>query len=173
MIIRIFLTFLFSIYSIKSFSTNIRVLDFDQIIENNINISNLYNQIEKDQKTHKLIFENEELNLENELKRIEKLKLILETKELEKEIENYNSQLSEFNKKIEKFNLHYEKQINDLRNKIINITLDILKKYSHDNNIDIILGSNNYILSSNSVNITDLIIKELNKLNIELNFEKY
>ena len=80
MILKILLIFLFSIYSLKSFSTNIRVLDFDKIIENNKNISHLYNLIENDQKAHKLIFESEELNLENELKRIEKLKLILEKK---------------------------------------------------------------------------------------------
>ena len=93
MIIRLLLTFLFLIYSSNAFSTNIRVLDFEKIIENNTTISNLYKQIEKDQKTHKVKFENEELNLQDELKRIEKLKLILETNELEKEIPNRKQDL--------------------------------------------------------------------------------
>ena len=41
---------------------------------------------------------------------------------------------------IEEFNLHYEKQINNLKNRIINIILDILKVYSEENKIDLILS---------------------------------
>jgi Skp family chaperone for outer membrane proteins len=133
----------------------------------------LYDKIEKDQKLHKERFNNEELKLENEFKRIEKLNLILEPSELEKEIENYNQKLKNFNDKIEKFNLHYELQVNDFKNKIINKILDVLKKYSEDNNIDLILDSNNYILSNNSINITDLIEEKVNNKKIEINFEKY
>ena len=33
--------------------------------------------------------------------------------------------------------------------------------------------SNNYIMSSNSINITDLIKDQVNKQKIEINFEKY
>ena len=133
----------------------------------------LYERIKKDQEEHKNNFKLEESNLESEFKRIEKLNLILEPSELEKEIENYNLELNNFNKKIENFNLHYDKQINNLKNKIINIIIDTLKKYSEDNKIDLILDSNNYILSSNSINITSLIKDEVNKKKIEISFEKY
>ena len=133
----------------------------------------MYDQINKDQEIHKNKLKNEEINLQDELKRIEELNLILEPIELEKEIENYNTKLNNFNDKVEKFNLHYDLQINNLKNKIINIILEELKKYSADNNIELILDSNNYILSSNSINITNLIQDEVNKINIEINFEKY
>ena len=173
MIIRIFLIFIVISFSTNAFSTNIRVLDFQHIIENNINISILYDKIDKDQIFHKENFKKEELNLKNELDRIEKLKLILESAELEKEIENYNNQLNNFNDKIQKFNLHYELQINNLKNKIVNIILEILKQYSEDNKIDLVLDSNNYVLSSNSINITDIIKDKVNNKSIEINFEKY
>ena len=173
MTIKIFLTFIIVTLSSSAFSTNIRVLDFQNIIENNTNLFLLYEKIEKDQKAHKEKFINEELNLENEFKKIEKLKLILEPSELEKEIENYNLKLNNFNDRIEQFNLHYDKQINNLKNKLVNLILDLLKKYSEDNKIDLILDSNNYILSSNSINITDLIKDLLSKQKIEISFEKY
>ena len=160
-------------FSSNAFSTNIRVIDFQKIIENNIFTSLLYDQIDKDQLTHKEKFKNNELELKNELERIEKLNLILDSSELEKEIEIYNQKLNKFNEKIENFNLHYELQINNFKNKIINIILEILKTYSEDNKIDLILDSTNYILSSNSINITDLIQDQVNKKTIELNFEKY
>tara|TARA_B100001059_G_scaffold86313_1_gene84498 strand:+ start:5966 stop:6412 length:447 start_codon:yes stop_codon:yes gene_type:complete len=148
-------------------------LDFQKIIENNSNLFLLYQKIENDQKFHKDKFSIEELNLETEFKRIEKLDLILESSELEKEINNYNLKLNNFNDTIENFNLHYDKQINNLKNNIVNIVLDALQKYSEENNIDLILDSNNYILSSNSINITNLIMEEVNKKKIEINFEKF
>ena len=173
MIIRIFLVLIIISFSANALSANIRVLDFQQIIENNINISVLYDKIDKDQIFHKENFKKEELNLKNELERIEKLKLILESAELENEIENYNNQLNNFNDKIQKFNLHYEIQINNFKNKIVNITLEILKQYSEDNKIDLVLDSNNYVLSSNSINITDIIKDKVDNKSIEINFEKY
>tara|TARA_B100001093_G_C26832211_1_gene1016642 strand:- start:1643 stop:2164 length:522 start_codon:yes stop_codon:yes gene_type:complete len=173
LIIKFYLTFIIILFSSSAFSTSIRVIDFQNVIENNINISQLYNLIDKDQITHKTKFKNDEINLKNELERIEKLNLILDPSELEKEIENYNKKLNEFNEKIKKFNLHYELQLNNFKNKIINITLEELKKYSEKNNIDLILDSNNYILSNNSINITELIEEQVNKKKIEINFEKY
>ena len=173
MIIKIFIIFIVISFSTNALSTNIKVLDFQHIIENNINISILYDKIDKDQIFHKENFKKEELNLKKELDRIEKLKLILESAELEKEIDNYNNQLNNFNDKIQKFNLHYELQINNLKNRIVNIILEILKQYSEDNKIDLVLDSNNYVLSSNSINITDIIKDKVNNKSIEINFEKY
>jgi len=173
LIIRIFFTFVVIIFSFSAFATNIRVLDFQYVIENNTNIFFLYEKIEKDQLAHKEKFKNEELNLENEFNRIEKLNLILEPSALEKEIENYNLRLNNFNDTIEKFNLHYDKQINNLKNEIMSIILELLKNYSEENKIDLILDSNNYILSSSSINITSLITDQVNKQKVEINFEKY
>lgn len=172
MIIKFFFILIF-FFNVSAFATNVRVLDFQKIIQNNLNLSKLYDQIDKDQITHKEIFENEELTLQNEFMRIEELNLILEPIELEKEIEKYNIKLKNFNDKIEKFNLHYELQINNLRNKIIDIILKELKKYSEDNKIDLILDANNYILSNNSINITEIIKDQVNKTVIEIGFEKY
>ena len=173
MIKNFFLFFIIVIFNSSTYSANIRVIDFQKIIENNKNISLLYEQINKDQINHKEKFRKEELDLQNELERIEKLNLILDPAELAKEVEIYNKKLSYFNQKIENFNLHYEMQINNFKNKIINITFEILKKYSEENKIDLILDSNNYILSSNSINITDLIKNQVNKKEIEISFEKY
>ena len=173
MTIRILLILFLVIFNFSALSTNIRVLDLQKIIENNSYISLLYDKINQDQVSHKQKFNNEELNLQSELDRIDELKLILDPIELEKEIENYNQKLIIFNSKIEEFNLHYDMQINNLRNKIINIILEELKKYSDQNQIDLVLDSTNYILSSNSINITNIIQDLVNEKKIEINFEKY
>ena len=81
--------------------------------------------------------------------------------------------LNNFNYRVEKFNIHYDNQINIHKNIIINKIVDLLKEYSLENNVDLILDANNYILSNNSINITDFITTKLNEIIIESNFEKY
>ena len=171
------LIFLFSlffyIYAFSLYAINVRVLDLQLIINNNKELLNLISKIEQDQSVHRESFQTTELELQSELQEIDELKLILETSELEKEINIYNDNFKKFNEKINKFNSHYENQINVLKNNILENILEILKEYSLDNQIDLILDSNNYILSSNSINITNIILDDLNKLNTDASFEKF
>lgn len=173
MIIKLPIFFLIIFYSAIISANKIRVLDFQFLIENNPNLINLYAEIENDQLIHKDSFKIKEKELNNELKRIEKLKLILDSDEFTNEINKYNQSLNNFNLEIEKFNNFYEIQINELKNLIINNLVEIIRVYSTNNQIDLISDSNSYILSNNSINITDLILDESNKLKLEFSFEKY
>ena len=143
------------------------------LLDNNSDLKYLYSQIQEDQKTFLIKFNKEELELEEKSLEISKLKLILSNNELDKKLKYYNEELKNFTLKIQSFNLHYDKQINILKNIIIDNILIILKEYSLENKIDLILDSNNYILSSNSIDITNLILENLNKIVIEFSFEKY
>ncbi len=171
--LKISIVFIFFFYCSNSFTANIRVIDLQRAIDSSKDLLSLYNQIENDQKKYTLEFKNIESQLQIELKKIDQLALILDDKELEKEVNLYNDKLNKFNTDIEQFNIHYEKQITNLKNIIINNILNILKMYSSDNQIDLILDSNHYILSSNSINITDMVIEEINKQNIGYSFKKY
>ena len=143
------------------------------IIDNSESLKSLYNLVENDQKQFLNNFKNEEASLEIKLSEINELKMILNAQELDKEIDIYNVLLNNFNYRVEKFNIHYDNQINIHKNIIINKIVDLLKEYSLENNVDLILDANNYILSNNSINITDFITTKLNEIIIESNFEKY
>ncbi len=167
---------IFSIFFFYSFllnATNIRVINLNSLIDNTNELRELVTKIENDQTFHRDKFLEKELILQSKISKIEELKLILDNSELEKEISKYNNDLNNFNNEISEFNLHYEKQINNLKSDILDKILEILKKYSLDNQIDLILDSNNYILASNSINITNLILDEINKINFETSFEKF
>lgn len=170
---KIFFLFFIYFYSFFANATNIRVIDINFIIDNQTNLKELLSKIKNDQLIYKDKFKNNELVLQSKLLKIDELKLILENTELQKEIDKYNDHLNKFNIELDKFNNHYEEQINDLRTLILNKALDILKKYSSDNQIDLILDSNNYILSSNTINITNLVLDELNNIVFEISFEKF
>ena len=60
-----------------------------------------------------------------------------------------------------------------MKNQILQKVLDLLKKFSNDNEIDLILDSNSYIFSNNSINITNVIEQQLNKHKFDTNFEKF
>lgn len=143
------------------------------IVENSKTLVILYSQIDKDQKPFLIKFKEEEETLKIKLSEIDQLKLILNNEELQKEIDIYNDLLNKLNIKVDSFNSHYDNQINKLKNIIITNILKILEAYSFKNEIDLILDSNNYILSNNLINITDLILSDLNEIIIETNFEKY
>ena len=169
----LFLFFLFFFYSINTFATNIRVVEFNKIIESNKILISLYDEIKNDQLNHTTKFEEKEKELKKSLDNIDQLRLILDNDELESEINTYNDNLNKFNIKIKKFNDHYDAQINNLRNQIIDVILNLLKQYSEENAIDLILDNNSYIISSNSINITEIILSKSNQIKIEFSFEKY
>ncbi len=165
--------FILLFYSSCSFSSNIRVVNLEYLIENNNNLKIMISKIEEDQKSHRKNFQKTENQLFSNLEEIEELKLILDEDELAKEMDVYNTNLQNFQLKIKKFNDHYENQISLIKNKILSEIINILKKYSQDNQIDLILDSNNYILSTNSIDITNIIEKELNSINFDISFENY
>ena len=163
----------FTFFSFNLNSTEIRVVNIKYLIDNNNDLITFISKIDEDQIIHRENFKNTEINLNSDLKKIEELKLILEESELQKEISEYNNNLAQFNEKIVKFNNHYENQVKIFEDKILNQILEILKEISLENNIDLILDSNNYIISSNSINITQIVLKELDKIKFSIDLEKF
>ena len=108
--------------------------------------------------------------MEKLLNDIESSKLLLENSEINKLIDEYNIKLNEFNNNVEKFNFHYQEQIIFIRNKILKQIIVLAEKYAKNNNIDLVLDSNHYLIASNEINITNFIKKELNE--IKLNLER-
>ncbi len=172
MIRKIFIIFII-FYSHNLNATNIRVVDLDFLINKNSELKEFINKIEIDQKQHREEFAKEELNLKSQLEKIEEVRLILNDNEIQNEINEYNKDFNIFNNKIEKFNIHYENQLNLFKNKILQIILELLKEYSLNNKIDLILDTKSYIISDNSINITNNIFEKLDKISVGIDLEKF
>ena len=172
MIRKIFIIFII-FYSHNLNATNIRVVDLDFLINKNSELKEFINKIEIDQKQHREEFAKEELNLKSQLEKIEEVRLILNDNEIQNEINEYNKDFNIFNNIIEKFTIHYENQLNLFKNKILQIILELLKEYSLNNKIDLILDTKSYIISDNSINITNNIFEKLDKISIGIDLEKF
>ena len=58
-----------------------------------------------------------------------------------------------------------------IRNKILENIVKLLEKYAIENKIDLIFDNKNYIIASNSIDITDIILKEFDTLDLNLQFD--
>ena len=160
-------------FSKNSYSANIAVIDIeDLIISNNFYIK-IISEINLDQEYFSEIFKKKEKELEELKKEIDNAKLILDNQEINKMINNYNIELSKFSSKIDSFNLHYQDQIIEIRKLMLKVIIEIAENYAKNNNIDVILDESNYLIASNTLNITSVLKKELEKIEINLKFEKF
>ena len=165
--------FLITIYSPNLFATKIFVIDVEKLINENIYYEKFMEEIEKNQisETNELnLIEKEIVDLQNE---IEQSKLILDQNEINKLIEDYNIQLNKFNILIESYNLHYQNEIINKRKIVLKEIIVLVEKFAKDNNIDIVLDSNNYLVASNAINITEDIELKLKNLELKLDLKKF
>ena len=157
------------------FSQTIAVVNIQSLIENNSYYNKIINDIEINQKQYLEKFELKEKALEEKLKDLEQSKLILNEIEINTQIDNYNKELTDFTTTVEEFNQHYQIQIINIKEIILKEIFIILEKYATENQVDPILDSSNYLIASNSIDITDNIYEKLQSINLKLeytNFEK-
>ena len=159
-----FLLILLFVLNIKNcLAQNIYYADLDSIIKNS--------DIGKKIITY---FDNENSSLLDEIKKFQtqikdkekkiiSQKNILETNEYVKKVNFLQSEIDNFNKKnnekIQKLNNNKDKTLNLL---MIEIN-KILKEFAETNNIDIILSSKQMLIGKSSLDMTDKILKTVNK----------
>lgn len=156
-----------------SHSKDIVVINLEKLINENIFYINIIDEIEKDQKKYKSEFNKEETTIKELSKQIERDRLILNEEEVNSLIENYNYKLSKLSERIERFNLHYQNEIINIRNQIFKEIITLLEKYVNDNNIKLVFDSNNYLIASNSIDITTIIYEKMSEINLKLGFENF
>ena len=152
-------------------SQKIVVINLEYIINNSNQYQEIIKKILITQELKKNNFEKEEEIIKSKQNEIENSKLILSKDEFKLKVDEYNKTFSNFKDSIDEFNFHYDNQILKIRNKILENIVKLLEKHAIENKIDLIFDNKNYIIASNSINITDIILKELDTLNLNLQFD--
>ncbi len=107
-----------------------------------------------------IIRENKLIEIQNEINNSNN---IFNENEINKKINQYNQQISFFKKDVEEFNLFINENLNYNRTIILKKIAEVAEIISINKNIDIIIESENYFISSENIDISQLIIKEINK----------
>ena len=163
----------FVIFSLPVSSQQIAVIKIDFIINNQNDFKKFIDLINNDQLEHRKVLNLTDEEIKKNLKKIEESKLILSENELQNMIIQHENNLIKFNEEIRLFNSHYDNQINNFKNLILDKLLILLQDYAKDNGIDLILNDKSYILASNSIDISNVILNELNKYKFNITLEPY
>ena len=169
--ILILFTIFFVLLSHSIQSQKIAVINLDYIIDNSYQFQEIIKKILKAQELKKNEFIKQEETIKSKLNEIENSKLILSKDAFKLKVDEYNKILSNFKDSIDEFNLHYDNQILKIRNQILEKIVELLEKYAIENKIDLIFNNKDYIIASKSINITDIILKELDTLDLNLQFD--
>ena len=161
------------LYNFNIFAQTIAIVNIQYLIDNNPIYLKTLKEIELNQDSYLIDFENKENDFKTNLKKIEDSKLILNQNEINLQIDEYNNELTKFSELVDEFNSHYQYQIFKIRETVLEKIIVLLEEYANENNVDIILDSTSYLIASNSLDISEIIKNSLNKLNFKLEFENF
>ena len=157
----------------KTHSTNVVVIDVNTLINNSSHFLDISEKINNSQLEYKEKFKEIEKNLYKKKSELENLKLILSEDEFNLKKNTYYQEVANFENDINNFNTHYENQIINIKNKIFSKISELIQEHASNNEIDLILDKNQYLIASEKINITEIIFSKLNNSKIILEFEKY
>ena len=163
----------FFIFTSSVYSTNIVVIDINSLINNSKHFLEISDKINASQKTYKDKFKNTEQNLYKKKEELENLELIINENEFNLKKNEYYNEVANFENDVANFNNHYEKEIINIKNIIFSKISELIQNYASENQIDLILDKNQYLISADKINITEIIFLELNESTIDLDFTQY
>ena len=168
---RIFaLFFILFCLSNSIFAEKISTIKLTYLIENSIEYQSFVEELELKKQTLLKSLQEDEKNLEDRKIEIDESKLLLSEQEYNKLITIFNEEVKFYQGKIEKYNVLLETNININQKKIIDEIYLLVKDISINNKIDLVLNEDQYFISSESNDISQLVLNKLNnkKLNLEI-----
>ena len=107
----------------------------------------------------------------NELNnKIESSKLFLKEVELNKLIDIYNQKIFQYQNNMLEYNDKIENQT-EINKKIIMEKINLISQnIAIKNKINLILNENSYYMANTDLDISNIVLDELNKMNIDLNY---
>ncbi len=163
----------FFVFTSNAYSNNVVVIDINYLINNSKHFIEISEKINNSQQEYKSKFINIEQNLYKKKEELENLKLILNEDEFDIKKNLYYNEVANFENDVANFNNHFEKEIINIKNVIFLKISELIQNYATINKIDLILDKNQYLISSDKINISEVIFLELEESIIDLEFTKY
>ena len=165
--------FIIFLYSANVYATKVAVIDINFLIDNSIHFNEISKKINSAQIQAKENFQNMEQNLLKIKSELEESKLILSSDEFNLKKEEYYKEVSKFEEHVSKFNNHYENEIIMIKNIIFARITELVQEYASENEIELIIEKNQYLIAADTININEVIFEKLNKSKMELKFTIY
>jgi len=134
----------------------------------------IMNDSDAGKKAQDYLTEQHKNNLASFKKTVEKLKKeemdliakkqVMEKEKYKKEIEKLRSKAASFSKERKEKTEKLAKTRMKARNELLSAIKPLLEKYSNENDVDLVIDKKNVIIGKSNIDITSIIIKELNQV---------
>jgi len=158
----IFFIFFFQ-FNIVTANIKIAFIDMNKVILNSKPGSFITNQLRDINTRNSNKFESETKKLKEQETKLISQKNILSDSDFQKNIEKLKLEINNYNVNRDKINNDFKKLRIDNTNKLLELINPILINYSNDNSISIILKKKDLVIGITELDITDEIIRIINK----------
>jgi len=169
----IIIVFILCLLAFNVNSQKIATFQFALIIENLESYKDFKIQLNKFKEIKFSELNKEEELLVSKKKELEESKIILSEIKYLSKVSEFNEQKKNFEKKVNNLNNYLKENIEINENKILKEIVNIIRKISLENGIDIVFSDEQYFLTSDTIDISGKIYNDLNKLNIILQLSEY
>ena len=169
----IIIVFILCLLAFNVNSQKIATFQFALIIENLESYKDFKNQLNKFKEKKFSELNKEEKLLVSKKEELEDSKIILNEIKYLSKVSEFNEQKKIFEQKVNNLNNYLKKNIETNENIILKEIVNIIRKISIENGIDIVFSDEQYFLTSDAIDISGQIYNDLNKLNIILKFSEY
>ena len=169
-IIKIFILFL--IFINHSIAENIAFIDMESILKNSKLGVSINKQIEKKTETSQNNLKQMEENIRKKDSELNAQKNIISDEEFQKKVKILNADLQNYQRALQENRNSINNYKITATGKLLKSLKPILAEYSIEKNISVIFQKKDLIIAKNSLNITDEIIKILNKKITKINLDE-
>ena len=159
----IFITIFFLAYSFTSFADNSHFIDFKKVLNSSKAGDGAQKRLKAKFESESKKFNKLEVEIKNEESEIISQKKALSPEEYKKKVESLRKRVANLQKNKQASFNKISKSRNDAKQALLKAVNPIVKKYMEDNKIRIVLNKQSVILGDATLEITDEIIKILNK----------
>tara|TARA_Y100000741_G_scaffold321866_1_gene271266 strand:- start:261 stop:776 length:516 start_codon:yes stop_codon:yes gene_type:complete len=166
--LKLLIFFLIFFYFPLAHAENIATFRIQYIFDNSTAFAEFQNKLT--QYKNKLLDElkKEENLLISQKNDIEESKLILSEDEYMNKISEFNKITESFQSKIDKYNINIQNNLDQNEQLVLNEISTIVQEIAQNQNLLLIFSDKQYYISSLDIDISDSIINELNKRNLNL-----
>lgn len=144
-------------------ATEVGVLDVEKIVKESTAMRYIQNVVSKKQDEYQKQVTKKQEALEKEQKRIESKKNVLSKEALEKETTKFEKQIDDLKEFVDKKQNSLKKASLDSMSKVNDEIKEIIAEISKEKNIDIIIPATQALYYQESLDISDEVLKKLNK----------
>ena len=147
-----------------SAGTNIVYLDLKIIMNESAAGKKAQDYLEKQHENNLASFKKTSEKLKKEEMDLIAKKQVMEKEKYKKEIEKLRSKAANFAKERREKTEELAKTRMKARNDLLSAIKPLLEKYSNENGVDLVIDKKNVIIGKSNIDITSIIIKELNQV---------